>query len=55
MVISLQTERMVLMCNDDIKNEGVWAEKLGINPLDIEDCKAFLRLVLNQNYFADQY
>lgn len=55
MVISLQTGKMVLMCLEDIDNEEVYAEKLGIKESDIESCKSFLRMVLNEKQFASQY
>ncbi len=55
MVISLQTEKMVLMCQDDIENDSFWANKLGINGMDINSCKSFFQMLLNQKHFANQY
>lgn len=40
MVISIQT--------DDMEDEKLWIEKLGIKMVDIIKCKAFLQLVLQQ-------
>ncbi|MBM6602336.1 SAV0927 family protein [Priestia megaterium] len=48
MVISIQTGNMVLLCSDDMEDDELWIEKLGIKMLDIVNCKAFLQLVLQQ-------
>ncbi|WP_052737957.1 SAV0927 family protein [Bacillus sp. SA1-12] len=37
MVVSIQTKKIVLMCQEDIENEWYWVERLGINPLDISE------------------
>lgn len=55
MVISIQTGKMVLMCQDDIENDLFWAKKLGISEIDIRSCKSFFQMVLNQRHFANQY
>jgi hypothetical protein len=55
MVISIQTGKMVLMCQEDIDNEYLWREQLGINKEDIEDCQQFFQQVLNNVVFTDQY
>lgn len=55
MVISMQTEKMVLMCQEDIENDSFWVTKLGINDADISACKSFFQRLLNQQRFANQY
>lgn len=55
MVVSIQTGNLVLMCQDDIENVEYWAQRLGVAEVDIEECKSFLRLVLNQKGVIDQY
>mgnify|MGYP001129307000 CR=1 FL=1 len=55
MVVSIQSERMVLICRNDIKNPEHWAQKLGIMPEDISDLKEFFHYILENQIFADQY
>jgi Protein of unknown function (DUF3055) len=55
MVVSIQTGKMVLMCQEDIKSDKFWAEKLGIMAIDIGDCKKFLEMILINKHYVDQY
>ncbi len=55
MVISIQSERMVLICRDDIKNPEHWVQKLGIMPEDIPVLEQFFHGILDQRLFSDQY
>ncbi|CAK6481293.1 DUF3055 family protein [Peribacillus simplex] len=55
MVVSIQSGTMVLMCNEDIENDCYWAEKLGIHPIDVDECRIFLQMILNQKLFVNQY
>jgi hypothetical protein len=55
MVVSMQSNTMVLLSSEDIENELYWAEKLGINPIDIDECRTFLRMILQQKLFVNQY
>ncbi|WP_088043292.1 SAV0927 family protein [Bacillus sp. EAC] len=55
MVISIQSERMVLICRDDLKNPEHWVQKLGIMPEDIPDLEQFFYGILEQQIFTDQY
>ncbi|MBU8879990.1 DUF3055 domain-containing protein [Bacillus sp. FJAT-29790] len=55
MVVSLQTGKMVLMCQDDIENDLYWAKKLGITGIDINACQSFFQMILNHKHFANQY
>lgn len=55
MVVSMQAGKWALMCQEDIENEEFWAERLGIVDVDIEDCKAFFKMVLNHKRVSDQY
>ena len=55
MVISLQTEKWALLCQEDINHEEFWVNRLGVFEEDIEDCKKFFRIVLNQKKIGDQY
>lgn len=55
MVVSIQTGKMILMCQEDIENDQFWAEKLGIRAIDIGDCKTFLQMILMKKQYDDQY
>ncbi|KZN97724.1 MAG: DUF3055 domain-containing protein [Bacillaceae bacterium] len=55
MVMSLQTERFMLMCKEDIDKEEIWADKLGIHCTDTEQCKDFFRTILTNHHLAEQY
>lgn len=55
MVVSIQTEKMVLMCQEDIDNDSYWAHKLGIKGIDLLSCKSFFQMILNPKQFANQY
>lgn len=55
MVVSIQTEKMVLMCQEDIENDSHWAKKLGISAMDLQSCKSFFQLLLTHKQFANQY
>ncbi|MBO9131138.1 SAV0927 family protein [Bacillus sp. 165] len=55
MVISIQSERMVLLCQEDIANTSYWAPKLDIKPEDVPDIEHFLHGRLEQKLFTDQY
>lgn len=55
MVVSIQTEKMVLMCQEDIENDSYWANKLGIRGVDLHSCKSFFQMILNHKQFANQY
>jgi hypothetical protein len=55
MVISIQSERMVLLCQEDIPNSSYWAPKLDIKPEDIPEIEEFLHFLLDQKILADQY
>lgn len=55
MVISIQSERMVLLCSEDIQHTSHWAPKLGIIPDDIPQIEQFLHSILDQKLFANQY
>ncbi|WP_393959494.1 SAV0927 family protein [Priestia megaterium] len=48
MVIFIQTGNMALLCSDDMEDEEIQIEKLGIKIVDIIKCKTFLQLVLQQ-------
>jgi hypothetical protein len=39
---------MVLLCSEDIENESYWAGKLGIYPIDVDECRSFLQMILYQ-------
>jgi hypothetical protein len=55
MVISFQTERMALMCQEDLDHEQYWVERLGIRAPDVGQCKTFLEMRLSQKPFFNQY
>ncbi|WP_379967895.1 SAV0927 family protein [Ectobacillus sp. sgz5001026] len=55
MVVSLQSERMALLCDDDIPNTSYWAPKLGVHPEDTKEVGRFLTYLLGQELHADQY
>ncbi|WP_257350298.1 DUF3055 domain-containing protein [Pseudalkalibacillus decolorationis] len=55
MVVSIQSGQMVLMCDEDIENDMCWAEKLGIELIDIRELKSFFHLILQNRQVANQY
>lgn len=55
MVVSIQSNTMELLCSEDIENEWIWAEKLGINPIDVDECRIFLKMILQQKLLVNQY
>ncbi|WP_028402812.1 SAV0927 family protein [Ectobacillus panaciterrae] len=55
MVISIQSERMALLCSEDIEHSSYWAPKLGIVPEDIPKIEEFLHFLLDQKLVMDQY
>ncbi|AZU63732.1 SAV0927 family protein [Neobacillus mesonae] len=55
MVTSIQTGKMVLLCQDDTFSEHHWAEKLGIQEEDIPEFQEFFGLVLQSGPFQEQY
>jgi Protein of unknown function (DUF3055) len=55
MVVSIQSNTMALLCSEDIENEWLWAEKLGIDPIDVDECRNFLQMILQQKLLLNQY
>ena len=55
MVVSMQSNNMVLLCSEDIENESYWTGKLGIYPIDVDECRSFLQMILYQKLFVNQY
>lgn len=55
MVVSLQSNNMVLLCSEDIEKQYYWVEKLGINSIDVDECGTFLQTILHQKLFVNQY
>lgn len=55
MVTSMQTGKMVLLCQEDIFHIHHWAEKLGIEEDDIQELQEFFNLVLQSGQFQEQY
>jgi len=42
MGVSILTGNMLLLCSDNLDDEELWIEKLGIQMVDIIKCKSFL-------------
>jgi hypothetical protein len=55
MVTSIQTGRMVLLCQEDTYSADHWAEKLGIEKEDIPELQEFFSLILQTRPFEEQY
>ncbi|WP_196237905.1 SAV0927 family protein [Calidifontibacillus erzurumensis] len=55
MVVSIQTGRMVLMSQEDIENEFLWREPLGIKKEDVEVVQQFFQQILSKVEFTTQY
>ncbi len=55
MVTSMQTGKMVLLCQEDAIHVHYWAEKLGIEEEDIPEFQDFFGLVLQSGPFQEQY
>ncbi|GHH97734.1 SAV0927 family protein [Neobacillus kokaensis] len=55
MVTSIQTGKMVLLCQDDTYEVHHWADRLGIQEEDIPEFQEFFRLVLQSRPFQEQY
>lgn len=54
MVTSLQTGNMVLLCQQDLEFDQLWAQKLGIELEDIPDFHDFFELVLQNQTFQEE-
>ncbi|MBV7507079.1 DUF3055 domain-containing protein [Bacillus sp. sid0103] len=55
MVTSIQSGKMVLLCQEDTYLDHHWAEKLGIEAEDILDFQEFFSSVLQRRPFQEQY
>lgn len=55
MVTSIQSGKMVLLCQEDTNADDHWAEQLGIEAEDIPEFKEFFGLVLQERPFQEQY
>lgn len=55
MVTSMQTGKMVLLCQEDAYHVQHWAEKLGIEEEDIAEFQEFFNMVLQSGHFQEQY
>jgi len=55
MVTSMQSGKMVLMCQEDTEAEDYWADQLGIEAEDIREFQEFFRQVLQSRPFHEQY
>ncbi|NRD76277.1 DUF3055 family protein [Bacillus sp. BRMEA1] len=55
MVTSMQTGKMVLLCQEDIDMDHHWANQLGIEDEDIPEFQEFFQLVLQTRSFNEQY
>lgn len=55
MVTSIQTGRMVLLCQEDIYSEEYWTKGLGIEQEDIPEFQQFFMSVLQSGVFSEQY
>jgi hypothetical protein len=55
MVTSIQTGKMILLCQEDTDYQDHWAERLGIEKEDIPDFQEFFGLVLQPNYLLEQF
>ncbi|MDR7239942.1 SAV0927 family protein [Neobacillus drentensis] len=55
MVTSIQSGKMVLLCQEDTLSDHHWAERLGIEKEDIPEFQEFFSLVLQTRPFQEQY
>jgi Protein of unknown function (DUF3055) len=55
MVTSIQSGKMVLLCQEDTFSDDLWAERLGIEAEDIPEFQEFFSLVLQTRPFQEQY
>lgn len=55
MITTLQSGKMVLLCQEDIKEDYRWANSLGIEKEDIPELIEFFELVLQPSPFQEQY
>ncbi|MFJ7728118.1 SAV0927 family protein [Neobacillus sp. NPDC097160] len=55
MVTSIQSGKMVLLCQEDTDTDDYWADYLGIEKEDIPEFQEFFRLVLQTRPFQEQY
>ncbi|MEH7074892.1 SAV0927 family protein [Neobacillus drentensis] len=55
MVTSIQSGKMVLLCQEDTYLDNHWAERLGIEAEDIPEFQEFFSLVLQPRPFQEQY
>jgi hypothetical protein len=55
MVTSIQSGKMVLLCQEDTYSDHHWAERLGIEAEDIPEFQEFFSLVLQTRPFQEQY
>lgn len=55
MVTSIQSGKMVLLCQEDTLSDHHWAERLGIEREDIPEFQEFFSLVLQTRPFQEQY
>jgi hypothetical protein len=55
MVTSIQSGKMVLLCQEDTLASNHWAERLGIETEDISEFQEFFSLVLQTRPFQEQY
>lgn len=55
MVTSIQTGKMVLLCQEDTFSADHWAESLGIQEEDIPEFQEFFGLILQTGPFEEQY
>jgi hypothetical protein len=55
MVTSIQSGKMVLLCQEDTLSDHHWAERLGIETEDIPEFQEFFSLVLQTRPFQEQY
>lgn len=55
MVTSIQSGKMVLLCQEDSYSDHHWAERLGIEEEDIPEFQKFFSLVLQTRPFQEQY
>lgn len=54
-VTSIQSGKMVLLCQEDINNPEYWTEKLEIAKEDIKDFQEFFRKVLQIGTFPEHH
>jgi hypothetical protein len=55
MVTSIQSGKMVLLCQEDTLSDDHWAERLGIEAEDIPEFQEFFCMVLQTRPFQEQY